>query len=346
MGKPALDKVTPGFEGDVNEFVEEDGGQPGDKEVAVLSWNAKSGTNGVLKDFDLPEFVRSGKWLFGWPTAEECGVVPAKEKITIRRMMSMSAGFSYQLSSAPLLTLLAENPHAATREIVSTYAQLPLLYEPGTHYSYSMAHDILAAVLEVVSGMKFSEYMRKNIFDPLGVGEKDIYYQIPESEKHRISELYEINPETGDQKPVIENFARFNDTYESGGAGVGCTVKGYVQVIDALANGGTGATGAQILSPKAVLKMSENQLSETQLSDFHIGGKLEYGYGLGVRTLIDPTKSKSPLGEFGWDGAAGAYVLVDPKNHLALFYVQEAPDSGTAFSTIHPTLRDLIYEEL
>ena len=81
-----------------------------------------------------------------------------------------------------------------------------------------------------------------------------------------------------------------------------------------------------------------------QLEDFHIGGKNEYGYGLGVRTLLDPDASKSPLGEFGWDGAAGAYVLADPQNHLALFYVQAAPDSSSAFSTIHPTLRDLVYD--
>ena len=70
---------------------------------------------------------------------------------------------------------------------------------------------------------------------------------------------------------------------------------------------------------------------------------MEYGYGLGVRTLMDPTKSKSPMGEFGWDGAAGAYVLADPENHLAIFYVQAARESGPAFAEIHPTLRDLVY---
>ena len=134
--------------------------------------------------------------------------------------------------------------------------------------------------------------------------------------------------------------------YESGGAGIACTVEDYSKVIDALANGGAGADGARILKPESIAKMSENRLNEQQLKDFHIGGKLEYGYGLGVRTLLDPTASKSPLGEFGWDGAAGAYVLIDPVNHLSLFYVQAAPDSGTAFSDIHPTLRDLVYDSL
>lgn len=92
--------------------------------------------------------------------------------------------------------------------------------------------------------------------------------------------------------------------------------------------------------------MSTNRLNPQQLEDFHIGGKHEYGYGLGVRTLMDTSASKSPLGEFGWDGAQGAYVLVDPQNELSVFYVQAAPDNGPAFATIHPTLRDLIYEAI
>ena len=298
----------------------------------------------VLKDFDVHDFVASGKWLLGWPKEEDYGIVPAETDITIRQLLSMTAGFSYHIFNPSVAVLLAKNPHAATREIVSCFADAPLYFQPGTHYSYSLAHDILVAVVEVVSGMKFSDYMRKNLFDPLGA--EDIFYQIPASERSRVSELYAVDPVTKEQTPVVDNAARINDSYESGGAGVGCTVLGYSKVIDALANGGVGATGAQILKPETIRMMSENQLNETQLSDFHVGGKLEYGYALGVRTLLDPKKSRSPLGEFGWDGAAGAYVLVDPKNHLAIFYVQEAPDSGFAFAEVHPTLRDLTYEAI
>ena len=289
----------------------------------------------VLKDFDVYDFIASGKWLQGWPREEDYGTVPAETPITIRQLLSMTAGFSYQLASPALVELLARNPHADTREIVASFASAPLFFQPGTHYSYSLAHDILVAVVETVSGLKFSDYMQKNVFGPLGAA--DIYYQIPASERGRISELYAIDPETKSQIPVIDNAARINDTYESGGAGVGCTV---------LANGGVGDNGARILTPETIRLMSENQLNETQLADFHGGGKQEYGYALGVRTLLDPEKSKSPLGEFGWDGAAGAYVLIDPKNRLAIFYVQEAPDSGFAFTDVHPTLRDLTYEAI
>jgi len=294
----------------------------------------------VLTDFDLTDFVASFKWLHGWP-GEEAPQRTPENKILIHDMMSMTAGFSYQIGSPAVLALLVQNPHATTREIVRAFAQSPLLFEPGTRYAYSLAHDILAAVVEVVSGLKFSEYMQRYIFEPLGA--KDIYYQIPASEKARLSVLYGRDA-NGSLIPVTENIARINDTYESGGGGVCCSVADYAKVIDALANDGVGTTGARILQPESIAEMSRNRLNEQQLKDFHIGGKHEYGYALGVRTLLDPTKSKSPLGEFGWDGAAGAYAVIDPTNHLALFYAQEAPDSGVAFSTIHPTLRDLVYE--
>lgn len=296
----------------------------------------------VLTDFDLTDFVASGKWLSGWPEEDAPQKTP-ENKILVHDMMSMTAGFSYQIGAPSVLKLLDQNPHATTREIVRAFSKVPLFYEPGTRYSYSFAHDILAAVVEIVSGLKYSEYMKKNVFKPLGA--KDIYYQIPESEKDRLSVLYGRDPD-GKPIPVTVNFARINDTYESGGGGICCSVSDYAKVIDALANDGVGATGVRILKPESISEMSRNRLNEQQLKDFHIGGKHEYGYALGVRTLMDPEKSKSPIGEFGWDGAAGAYVLADPKNHLALFYVQEAPDSGVAFSTIHPTLRDLVYEAL
>lgn len=298
----------------------------------------------VLKDFDLHDYTASMKFLQGWPKEEDYGTVPANTPITIRHLLTMTAGFGYNLFNPAVIALLAQNQHASTREIVRCYATEPLFFQPGTHYSYSLAHDILVAVVEVVSGMKFGDYMQKNVFAPLGA--TDIYYQIPASERYRVSELYAINPVTKEQTPVVDNVARINDTYESGGAGVACTVNGYIKVIDALANGGVGATGAQILKPETIDLMRQNQLNETQLFDFHTGGKLEYGYALGVRTLLDPTKSKSPLGEFGWDGAAGAYVLIDPQNRLAVFYVQEAPDSGFAFAEVHPMLRDLTYKAL
>ena len=297
----------------------------------------------VVQNFDLTEFVSKAGFIFGWPGAER-GLAPAKNKIKIWHLMSMTAGLNYNIGSEAVLERLKNNPHACTRDIVREYAKSPLLYEPGTRYAYSLGHDVLVAVVEVVTGMKFSEYMKQYVFD--AVGADQMFYQIPEAERSRLTVLYGFDPVNKKHIPQTMNFARINDTYESGGAGIACTVGSYIKVLDALANGGRAATGAQILKPESIAEMSRCRQTPQQLEDFHIGGKHEYGYALGVRTLLDPTKSKSPIGEFGWDGAAGAYALVDPVNHLSLFYVQAAPESGPAFETIHPTLRDMMYEAI
>ena len=82
------------------------------------------------------------------------------------------------------------------------------------------------------------------------------------------------------------------------------------------------------------------------MEDFSRAGKVGYGYGLGVRTLVDGACSKSPVGEFGWDGAAGAYAVADPKNGVSIFYAHQILGMITAYSEIHPTIRDLAYEAM
>ena len=80
--------------------------------------------------------------------------------------------------------------------------------------------------------------------------------------------------------------------------------------------------------------------------DFVVTGKKGYRYGLGVRVLNDTAESKSPVGEFGWDGAAGAYVMIDPVNHISIFYAQHIVGFPKVYSEIHPVIRDLVYEAL
>lgn len=298
----------------------------------------------VLQDFDLTDYVSGGKFLFGWPTTKD-PCAPAKNKLTLRDVLSMKGGFSYDFASPATLALVAKDTHASTREIVKTWSESPLLFEPGTRYSYSYGLDILAAVVEVTSGLRFAEYMKQNLFDP--VGATDLYYHIPEGKRELRTDLYAFDQERKAYVAAKENPCRLTDCCDSGGAGICCSVEDYAKVLDSLANDGVAANGARLLTKESIEEMRKNRLNEQQLADFHISGlKPEYGYGYGVRTLLDTTKSKSPFGEFGWDGAAGAFVLADPETRLAVFYVQAAPESGTAFTTIHPTLRDLIYDAI
>ena len=301
----------------------------------------------------LPEFAQMqcavdfpiGRFPITWPT-QDSTLVPAKNKMLIHDLMSMTAGMSYDTGAAPIRRLVEQtNGEADTRALVGAMAEMPLLCEPGTRYSYALGHDVLAAVVEVVTGLTFSMYMRKHVFEPLGIAE--MFYQVPPDEAHRVSAQYAKNWNTGEVLPNREMRFRFTKNYESGGAGICTTVDEYSKIIEALANGGIGRTGQRILKPESIAAMSCNWLNETELADFtRSSGKVGYGYGLGVRTLIDASASRSPLGEFGWDGAAGAYCLVDPINHIGIFYTHEILGMIEAYSEIHPTLRDLTYEAL
>lgn len=302
-------------------------------------------------DSYLPEFAhmryaadfRFGVFPFSWPD-ENADLREAKNPMLIRDLMSMTAGMSYDLTAMPIRRALEKNPKAGTREIVSAMAEMPLLCEPGTHYAYSLSHDVLAAVVEVVTGQRFADYMREHIFEPLGI--ERMYYHVPDREKPHLADQYAQNWDTLEIRRDSSMAYRFSENYDSGGAGLVTSVDEYSKFIAAMANGGIGATGERILKPESIDLMRRNWLNETELRDFILPGKPGYGYGLGVRTLIDGSKSKSPVGEFGWDGAAGCFVLIDPENRIGLFYAQEILGMLSSYGEIHPSIRDLTYEAL
>ena len=319
--------------------------------VMQLIEQGKLGLNDPLEKY-LPEFAhmryaadfKMGEFPFRWPD-ENSQLVPAQNPMRIHDVMSMTAGMSSDVASAPIRKVVEEtHGEATTRQVVTAMAQMPLLCEPGTRYSYALGHDVLAAVVEVVTGMTFGAYMKRNVFEPLGITE--MYYQVPAGEEHRLFAQYGKDWDTGKIKRDESMIYRITKNYESGGAGLCTTVDEYTKVLEALANGGVGRTGGRILKQESVLAIGRNWLTEQELADFSRTGKEGYGYGLGVRVLIDGTKSKSPVGEFGWDGAAGAYALVDPKNHIGMFYTHEILGMIEAYSEIHPTLRDLAYEAM
>ena len=285
------------------------------------------------------------QWPLKWPTLEDCQH-PAPGKVTLRELMTMTSGLSYDLDSCAIRETIARTGgKAGTVELAEAIAQMPLLFDPGTRYSYSLGHDIMAAVVETATHQRYQDYLREHIFDPLGL--KNMFMHVPESEKNRLSAQYGSVIGSGEIRRMdVGNRYRLTPNYDSGGAGLACTVDDYSLLLDALANGGVAFNGYQLLSQESIDEMRKPQLCEQAQADFARSGKVGYGYGLGVRTLIDQSKSKSPLGEFGWDGAAGAYALVDSENHLSIFYAQEVLGMMKAYNEIHPTLRDLVYEAI
>ena len=270
----------------------------------------------------------------------------AKRQVRIIDLMSMTAGLTYDLESEALRNLKAAKPDATTREVIAALAEIPLLFEPGTHYQYSLAHDVIAAVIEVISGESFEDYLQNHLFRPLGITELTCHPT--EEQLGRLSAMYDCLPETKKivprENPV--NIYALTPKYESGGAGLAGTVNGYFPVLEALANGGVGRTGARVLEEKTVRLFTRSVITGEALREFRVWRFLEYSYGLGVRVKTDPALGLSPVGEFGWDGAAGAYAMVDPVNHVSIFFAIHVHNFMDSYMVVHPRIRDLVYKGL
>ena len=268
----------------------------------------------------------------------------AKNPVTILHLLTMTAGLDYDFN-APAVAAVRQQmgEKVTTRQVAAAIAAKPLSFEPGTHWQYSLCHDVLGALVEEVSGERFAQYVQRHIFAPCGM-ENTLYHGVPGEE---LAPQYRFDDALGRVVPEGQtNSHILGLCYDSGGAGVISTVPDYIRFADALCHFGMAGTGEQILSPRTVELMRTNALDETCRRDMNWSQLCGYGYGLGVRTMVDPAAggSLSPVGEFGWGGAAGAYALIDPSHELTLFYVQHMLNNKEPY--IHPRLRNALYADL
>ena len=273
-------------------------------------------------------------------------VRPAKTVMTVRHLMSMQSGLNYNTDIPAIEKEMKDNnQRATTRQIAEAKAEDPLEFDPGTDFQYSFSHDVLAAVIEAVSGQRFSAYLKEHIWEPLHIHGMAMRIN-DELEKH-LCPLFSYDHHSLREKTREEIKERFNPEYESGGGGLIGSVAEYAVFTDALACGGRGKDGANILSPEMIQLWSANQLCPKGRRSFDGWHRIGYSYALGVRTRVN-TRIGGPgaLGEFGWDGAAGAWAMIDPSNHLSAFFGMHVLNYGYNYDVIHPTLRGLIYEGL
>lgn len=278
----------------------------------------------------------------------------AKNPITMRHLFTMTAGLSYNTETAAFeKARKLTNGKMNTLSVIRCLADDPLQFEPGCGWSYSLCHDVLAAAVEVISGKRFSEYMKENIFEPLGM-DKACYHV----DKDKLSCQYIYD--TGGAKDVVtlqnstaakgivkdagkDNSLVFGEEYESGGAGIITTVNDYAKLAAALANKGKGINGERILGTGTVELLKTNQLNEVQMKGYTWRRLAGYGYGMGVRTMTDRAAagSNGSVGEFGWGGAAGANVLMDDDLNLAVVYAHHMLNPQEEY--YQPRLRNVIY---
>lgn len=270
-------------------------------------------------------------------------LVKPRRKITVRDLFSMSTGYSYDTSKANLDELKARTGgRCPTREVMRSFAKMPLNYHPGEVWQYGISHDILAALVEVVSGERFNSYVKRVIFDPLEM--HDSTYSNPSADLlDRMARQYTYD-EGRDRLIPSDNSVVFvfGSEYDSGGAGLISTCADYAKFAAAMANGGVGMNGARILSRHSIDLMRADAMKGKKMLEFgwmHLHG---YSYGLGVRTMVDISEggSTGSVGEFGWAGAAGSYVSIDPDRNLAIVYTQHMLNSQEEYFT--PRLRNIV----
>ena len=238
--------------------------------------------------------------------------------------------------------------HLDSDEFVARLAQLPLEFDPGTRWNYSVATDVLGIAVERISGQRLGDYFAEHVFGPLGM--VDTAFGTTEENHARLVDAYQYQPgkaakllDAGSASSLIKP-ARF----DSGGGGLIGTLADYHRFATMLVNGGE-LDGARIVSPKTLALMTANhlpggadltQLSQSMFSESQNAG---VGFGLGFATVIDPAKTLMPAskGEFYWGGAYSTAFFVDPVEQLTMvFMTQVYPSSAYP---IRRQLKTLIY---
>ncbi len=223
----------------------------------------------------------------------ENGIVPAKNQIRVRNLFTMTAGFDYNVASESLCRAYDETRGACpTRKTMEYLAQEPLAFEPGAMWNYSLCHDVLGAFIEVVSGIKFQDYVQKYIFEPLGM--KNSTFLLPASERNTVAPTYKRDDRCSliyrlADHTAFSHLYRLGAEYASGGAGCVSTVDDYILFLEALRQGDV------ILKKETIDSMTSNQLTEAQTETYWNKGL--HHYGLGVRCPL-PGRTT----DFGWGG--------------------------------------------
>jgi CubicO group peptidase (beta-lactamase class C family) len=283
--------------------------------------------------------------------------VPAVEPIRLWHLLTHTSGLTYGFLNTSVVDTIYRSsgyewgtPRGVDLAAAcDAWAALPLLYQPGTAWGYSVATDVLGRVVEVVSGQRFDDFLRQRIFEPLGM--KDTAFWT--SDEQRLARLYTPNPQTGKAVPA-DTFGRAalrEPTMLSGGGGLVSTAADYLRFTSMLAGNGA-LDDVRLLGSRTLRMMTRNWLpGGRDLAALSTGGFAEtifdgIGFGLGFGVVENPIPSGtySSPGEFFWGGAASTAFWVDPAEEItAHFFTQLLPSSTYP---IRSQLRQLVYSAL
>ena len=272
------------------------------------------------------------------------GLAPVWHNVTVYHLLSMTGGLTYGGNSSAAeyaagnvfeevhKRLDTEHP-VTTLEFADRIGKCPLEFQPGERWKYGVSADILAAVVEKASSMKYGEFLKKELFEPLGM--KDTGFFVPGEKLDRLAVTYEQTD--GEIKEYRENSLgiRFAmdvpPAYEAGGAGLVSTIDDYSRFASMLLNKGN-FHGKQILKPGTVEYMTSRRLTGCQQDWFDKWWEMNgYSYGNLMRVMTDSWKAPfaASEGEYGWDGWLGCYFANLPKENMTILMMMQKKDAGT-----------------
>lgn len=286
-------------------------------------------------------------------------LTPVKRPVVIRDLLNMTSGLTYPGEGCPtefhtnqlmeeVITRMASPQALSTCEIMNRLGKIPLAFQPGEKWQYGMSADVLGAVIEVVSGMRFGDFLRQRIFEPLSMNDTGFF--VPREKQDRLAKVYQDNgtgleefhfPHLG-----ISNIMKMPPAFESGGAGLVSTIDDYARFAQMLLQKGS-LGNATLLSPQTVDFMSHAHLSPA-LDPYVWQWESLSGcsYANFMRIMKDPGAaiSISRAGEFGWDGWLGAYMTVDPADDMTFLLMYQKTDTGTTAYT--RKIRNVVFSAL
>ncbi len=269
---------------------------------------------------------------------------------SIRDLLTHTAGLSYgfeenvyidELYRTQMWQAIEANPDMTLAEMVERIAKLPLAHQPGTAFRYSVATDVLGMLVQVVADMPFDEYLKRKIFDPLGMADTSFY--VPEAKIGRFAANYGPDEQAGLKvidAPHSSLYTR-STRRPSGGGGLVSTAGDYLRFCRLLLNQGE-LDGVRLLGRKTVELMTLNHLPAGVFSF----DDPSTGFGLGVSVLLDVAKYQNlgSVGNYGWGGAANTNFWIDPCEQLIGILMLQFMPSDTY--PIVPDFRTLVYQAL
>ena len=305
----------------------------------------------------IPSFANLKVWDGG--SAEEHRTKPCERAMTIRDLLTHTSGLTYgfmhvhpvdEMYRAAGIDGAATANDLTLESFCDQLSDIPLLFSPGTQWSYSVATDVCGRLVEILSGMALDEFFQSRIFDPLGM--VDTGFVVPKEKLSRFSANYEKHPRTKevrlfDKSDETSTYAK-PKAFLSGGGGLTSTMMDYWRFCQMFLNGGE-LDGVRLLSRKTVEYMTLNHLPdgktmpEMDQSAFSETGSEGTGFGLGFSVIIDPADAQAVTseGNHSWGGAASTYFWIDPEEDMVgILMTQLMPSRAYP---LRPQMQQLVY---